>query len=416
MVKTRKVSESDDDDGDDDIEQFYQERDDQLRTAVSKTTGKNKKSVSWAVDDQMSDGADEVLAFDDDSMESDLDEDLSETWGTSRKAFYNEDVNGNDEDAQLEEQEAAQIQKRYYEMLEKKDFALDLFQEKPTMIFNDEQSRQRHIVLPDNLLDLSAHDRLQLIRDQSPELESLCQEYKTLFDDLKIYLLPFVQLVIDTSSLTEFQSYSGWQFVLAVLELYLVYCSYLSLYLAMKSKDTSLTKHPIQNDIEQYRNLCALVYEDFQEMKGDLLKLCELLQERKSKINSNTSTNHQRPHLIINNGISLLKKTDTTTKVSLRERMVKRREEKEGQQEEEETKEQPIVKRAITYQMQKNKGLTVRRKKEYRNPRVHHRNKYARALVKRTSRVPQARTEEQKYMGEPTGIRAGLKRGIKLKS
>ena len=73
-------------------------------------------------------------------------------------------------------------------------------------------------------------------------------------------------------------------------------------------------------------------------------------------------------------------------------------------------------KRRITYEIQKNKGLTVKRKKENRNPRVRHRNKYARALSKRKSRVPTARTEEERYVGEPTGIRAGTKRGIKLKS
>jgi len=63
----------------------------------------------------------------------------------------------------------------------------------------------------------------------------------------------------------------------------------------------------------------------------------------------------------------------------------------------------------------KNKGLTPKRKKEYRNPRVRHRNKYEKALSKRKSRVPTARTEQKNYKGEPTGIRAGLKRGIKLK-
>ena len=78
--------------------------------------------------------------------------------------------------------------------------------------------------------------------------------------------------------------------------------------------------------------------------------------------------------------------------------------------------EQPQGKRPITYQIAKNKGLTVQRKKENRNPRVRHRNKYARALVKRKSRVPSARTEEDRYTGEPTGIRAGQKRSIKLKS
>jgi U3 small nucleolar RNA-associated protein 3 len=98
--------------------------------------------------------------------------------------------------------------------------------------------------------------------------------------------------------------------------------------------------------------------------------------------------------------------------------MMQRREEKldnEVKTKEEEEEDKP-VKRRITYEIEKNKGLTAKRKKEYRNPRVRNRNKYARALTKRTSRVPTARTEEQRYIGEPTGIRAGIKRGIKLKS
>ncbi|CAF4483696.1 unnamed protein product [Rotaria socialis] len=113
-------------------------------------------------------------------------------------------------------------------------------------------------------------------------------------------------------------------------------------------------------------------------------------------------------HLYVNNG--------TTAKSSLRERMMQRREQKLITETEIEPQEEKPLKRGITYEIEKNKGLTVKRKKEYRNPRVRHRNKYARALVKRKSRVPTARTEEEKYTGEPTGIRAGIKRGIRLKS
>ncbi|CAF3379378.1 unnamed protein product [Rotaria sp. Silwood1] len=444
-------------DDDDEIDAFYKERDENLRTALSKTTNKksskNKKSVSWALDNNDSDdenNRDEVLAFDDDDSmasdddndneyqqiegdiddddneEGDIDEDLGGSWGTSRKIFYNEDANVDDEDAKLEEQEAIQIQKKYYDMLEKNDFGLDLFQQKPSTISIDrnldEQALQRHIILPNNLLELSSNERLQLIRDQSPELESLCNEFKNIFDDLKIYLLPFIQLVIDTSSLEEFHSYSGWQFILSIIELYLTYCSYLSLYLMMKSTDLNISKHPIINDIEQYRKLCQLVNDDFQSMKSDLLKLCELLQEKKLKINqSSVSKQNQltsKPHLIMNNGIPLPIKTTngTTAKPSLRERMMKRREEKMNTETEIESKEDKPQKRGITYEIEKNKGLTAKRKKEYRNPRVRHRNKYAKALIKRKSRVPTARTEEERYTGEPTGIRAGIKRGIKLKS
>lgn len=441
--KNRSKSDADQfpSDDEDEIDTFYKERDDNLRTALSKTT--KKKSVSWADDDDDENGQDEVLAFDDDddSMNTDddddeneyqqieeeeegeEDEDLSGAWGTSRKTFYNEDANVDDEDAKLEEQEAVQIQKKYYEMLAKNDFGLDLFQQKPSTLapdhILDEQSLRRHIILPDNLLELSSDERLQLIRDQSPELEPLCHEFKRIFDDLKIYLLPLIQLVLDTSALEEFQSYSGWQFVLAVLELYLTYCSYLSLYLMMKSKDLSLSKHPIINDIEQYRQLCQIVNDDFQSMKNDLLKLCEVLQERKTQLNQKTKDISTKPQLILNPKIvtPTISSNGTQKKVSLRERMVKRREEQDKNDvSNDEVEDQPTQKRGITYEMQKNKGLTVKRKKENRNPRVRHRNKYARALVKRKSRVPTARTEEERYVGEPTGIRAGIKRGIKLKS
>lgn len=318
---------------DDEIETFYHQRDEQLRKDLEKTTSnkKKKKSVSWAFDNDDDDegGRDEVLAFDDDSNESDVDqeidanddndeedegeEDLTGAWGSERKIFYNEDENENDEDAKLEEQEATLIQKRYYEMLQKKDFALELFQEKPSVLFSDqhldEQSRQRHIILPDNLADLSVNDRLQLLRDQSPELEILAREFRNLFDDLKLSILPFVHAVIETSSLNEFEKYSGWTFVLTVLELYLVSCSYMSLYLAMKSSDTNFSKHPIENQIEQYRNLCALIHDDFQAIKPDLLKLRELLQERKS------NGKIPPPVLTLSNGFSLLKKAVRSSSV-----------------------------------------------------------------------------------------------------
>ena len=96
--------------------------------------------------------------------------------------------------------------------------------------------------------------------------------------------------------------------------------------------------------------------------------------------------------------------------------MTKRREQQVPSDSEAKFEEDKPEKRSITYEIKKNKGLTVKRKKEYRNPRVRHRNKYARALVKRSSRVPTARTEDEKYTGEHTGIRAGIKRGVKLKS
>lgn len=59
-----------------------------------------------------------------------------------------------------------------------------------------------------------------------------------------------------------------------------------------------------------------------------------------------------------------------------------RAEEDQGGEEEEEGK------RAITYQIARNKGLTPQRKKEMRNPRVRHRKKFQKAVIKRKSQVP----------------------------
>merc|ERR1711874_379222 len=71
-------------------------------------------------------------------------------------------------------------------------------------------------------------------------------------------------------------------------------------------------------------------------------------------------------------------------------------------------------KRSITYQIAKNKGLTPKRSKLQRNPRVKHRVKYAKAKVKRKGAVREVRTEVKKYSGEMFGINARVKKGVKI--
>jgi U3 small nucleolar RNA-associated protein 3 len=82
---------------------------------------------------------------------------------------------------------------------------------------------------------------------------------------------------------------------------------------------------------------------------------------------------------------------------------------------EEDEGEEESTKRPINYQIGKNKGLTPKRNKLYRNPRVRHREKYRKALKKRKSIVPKVRTEMKRYSGETTGIRTNVIKGTKLK-
>lgn len=71
-------------------------------------------------------------------------------------------------------------------------------------------------------------------------------------------------------------------------------------------------------------------------------------------------------------------------------------------------------KRAINYQILKNKGLTARRKKENRNARVKKRMKYD-AAKKKLKSVRAVYTGQQgPYAGELTGISKKVSRSVKL--
>ncbi|KAF9192853.1 hypothetical protein BGZ51_004616 [Haplosporangium sp. Z 767] len=80
----------------------------------------------------------------------------------------------------------------------------------------------------------------------------------------------------------------------------------------------------------------------------------------------------------------------------------------------EDTSIDPNDKRSISWQILKNKGLTPHRKKEQRNPRVKHRNKYE-AAKKKIKSVKRVFTRlEGSYGGEKTGIKTGLARSVKF--
>ncbi|CAI2163627.1 20369_t:CDS:10, partial [Funneliformis geosporum] len=71
-------------------------------------------------------------------------------------------------------------------------------------------------------------------------------------------------------------------------------------------------------------------------------------------------------------------------------------------------------KRQINYQILKNKGLIPHRKKEQRNPRVKHRNKYEKAKKRIKSFKRVVVQQEGSYGGEKTGIKPKLSRSIKF--
>jgi U3 small nucleolar RNA-associated protein 3 len=73
----------------------------------------------------------------------------------------------------------------------------------------------------------------------------------------------------------------------------------------------------------------------------------------------------------------------------------------------------------ISYQIEKNKGLTPHRKKSVRNPRVKKKEKYKEKQKKLKSMMPVFDSKKKQagganYGGELTGIKKGLVRSRKL--
>ena len=78
----------------------------------------------------------------------------------------------------------------------------------------------------------------------------------------------------------------------------------------------------------------------------------------------------------------------------------------------------PGAKRAASYQIMKNRGLTAPKPKLSRNPRAKKREQYRKAVIRRKGQVRDIRdaAESVFYGGEGTGIRANLSRSRVIKN
>ncbi|KAM5141178.1 LOW QUALITY PROTEIN: something about silencing protein 10 [Mantella aurantiaca] len=411
-----------------------------------------EKGVKFGSDEEQYDSEDEVMPLDipeeeeeeddddeddDDrvSMGSDLDDREKDglpdalAWGQKKKLYYDtdykqygkkkvkkskEELEAEDEE---EEEEAQTIQRRLAKTLSEEDYGLDFLQEfaeKPS----DEKLSEEKIVK--DLEKMSNKEKRQLLKKESPELLELLQDLKQKLDEVKNELEPLLQMVKNKI----IPKGKGSDYLQTKYQLYMNYCTNISYYLFLKAKRLPITGHPVIERLVTYRNLInklaavdqrlspeihLLLSEDFQENPG-MFKL----QEGRPKASKKAAV--KRP--LEEAEDSDLDEDEALNYYKMMENKLKekrKRVEKEAAVEEPAEEMDPNAKRAITYQIAKNKGLTPKRKKIDRNPRVKHREKFRRAKIRRKGQVREVRKEEVRYSGEISGIRAGVKKSIKLK-
>ncbi|GLV39910.1 Something about silencing 10 [Carabus blaptoides fortunei] len=408
----------------------------------------------------------------DSDIEGQDDDDLPDVraWGKTKKDFYSTDYvdqdyggyQGKDATAaDFEEEEAKNIQKRLAEQLDDDDFSLEIFDNKPE---SEDKEKEEEIIKSD-LSALSKRELLQLLQKESPEFFVLIDDFKAKMSEVKSFLQPIIQQEKEG----KIPDCDAMNFVHTMYHLILNYCTNIYMYLLLKASKVNVKNHPVLKRLYQYRQLISQLEPIYNEIirpqlevmiemagqiensdekskdpvkKSKKLKLLQKIDSQKAsrkKSDSISSTENEikpptkRSKLEITKSILKSEKNAEAKHVSFDSRKLEREAKEEGkskiladsesdEEEPEENGEEVVEesveeggKRAITYQMAKNKGLTPHRKKEQRNPRVKHRNKFRKAKIRRKGAVREVRTETSRYGGEISGIKASVSKSIKFK-
>nr|CAD7571867.1 unnamed protein product [Timema californicum] len=214
------------------------------------------------------------------------------------------------------------------------------------------------------------------------------------------------------------------------------YCTNISFYLLLKARRISVQSHPVVRRLYQYRQLLKQLEPVDQEVMTSqidtILKLVEdgvlitpavgngqqdstKAKSRKLlRLLSKSQTQNVDSEDIeaVHPPVKKSKLVEMEQDADLNSQPEEEGDVAEGKSVEEDEGDE---KRAITYKMAKNRGLTPYRKKELRNPRVKHRIKYRKAKIRRKGQVREPRYEIQRYGGEISGIKTSVTRSTKIK-
>lgn len=355
-------------------------------------------------------------------------------WGKKRSGFFSTDFVDKDyssynvheeELAEQEESEARAIQQRLAKQLEESDFTLDIFS--PKISRKEKKGKSNEIILKKDLSTLSERQKEQLFKKESPEYEGLVDDFKKRMIEKIEIIDPALHYFIDKSI-----EHPIYLFIKNLNQLILSYCTNVSFYLVLKSKRIEVKNHPIVQRLVKIRQLLNQLDDKYSTIiKPQIIELLQSVNEgveftidqavvfdnlgdkklrflqQMEKVLDDGEESEGSEGEIDQNEIEFQRKLEIAAASESND-------DEEEKQDDDETIEGD-ERRQITYQIAKNKGLTPYRKKELRNPRVKHRNKFRKALIRRKGAVRTVRKEIKRYDGEKFGIKASVKKGIKIK-
>ncbi|XP_008061402.1 something about silencing protein 10 [Carlito syrichta] len=351
--------------------------------------------------------------------------DPSLSWGQRKKLYYDTDYGSKsrgrqsqqevEEEEREEEEEAQILQRRLAQALQEDDFGVAWVEAfaKPVPRVDEAETR-----VEKDLAKVSVKEKLKMLRKESPELLELMEDLKVKLTEVKDELEPLLQLVEQGV----IPPGKGSQYLRTKYNLYLNYCSNISFYLILKAKRVPAHGHPVIERLVTYRNLINKLSVVDEKLSSEIRYLLTLKDDAvKKELNPKALSSKAKPQSVSKTSAVRDLSDDSDFDEGAELKHYKEMEERQRlkRKKEDSTEEQALenqnAKRAITYQIAKNRGLTPRRKKIDRNPRVKHREKFRRAKIRRRGQVREVRREEQRYSGELSGIRAGVKKSIKLK-
>lgn len=320
---------------------------------------------------------------------------------------------------------------RLAKQLDEADFSLDVFS---TPGQKEEKETATEIHLKADLSGLSERQKDQLFKKDSPEFEGLVQDFQQRLEESETILEP----VLDYFKSKKLENLPIFEFVATQNKLILNYCTNVAFYLVLKARRIPIKNHPLVKRLVQMRQLLIQLEDKYVSVvKPQLELLLEELRDGKEvviripgeekKVEVKKKKLKMMKSMEVDDDEDDLDLDDIKLDESSDEENNKVEDDESDDNDDDKDMEEEVeggeievigeenAKRPITYQIAKNKGLKQFRKKELRNPRVKHKLKYKKALIRRKGAVRTVRKEVKRYGGEMSGIKATVKKGIKIK-